>query len=64
MGNSLVTPFMYSAGYTADLRRTIQHIKQNTSLPIFCVGYSLGSNVLAKYLGEEGESCVVKEQFV
>eukprot|EP00938_MAST-03A_sp_MAST-3A-sp1_P004775 g4775.t1 len=59
-GNSLVTPFMYSAGYTSDLRRTIQHIKRNTSLPIFCVGYSLGSNVLAKYLGEEGESCVVK----
>jgi len=60
-GNSLMTPFMYSAGYTADLRRAIQHVfKQDTSLPLICVGYSLGSNVLAKYLGEEGESCVVK----
>lgn len=57
-GNNLQTPFMYSAGYTEDLRRAIQHIKGHIEkcVPIFAIGYSLGSNVLAKYLGEEGES--------
>eukprot|EP00755_Sulcionema_specki_P032317 Sspe_Gene.98481::Locus_71897_Transcript_1_6_Confidence_0.400_Length_1285::g.98481::m.98481 len=60
-GNSLTTPFMYSAGYTEDLRRAIAHIaKTHPKNPLFAVGFSLGANYLAKYVGEEGEGCPLK----
>ena len=58
-GNPLVTPFLYSVGYTEDFRRAVAHIcETNPETPfIFGVGYSLGSNYLAKYVAEEGENC-------
>lgn len=38
-----------------DLREAINHIyTTHPSTPIYAVGYSLGSNILVKYLGEEG----------
>ena len=47
-------------GYTEDLRRVIKHIKgRNPSAPLFSVSYSLGSSMLAKYMGEEGEKSLV-----
>jgi abhydrolase domain-containing protein 1/3 len=66
-GNRLLSPFLYSAGYTEDLRRVILHlhfslqqIHPTTSPVIFAAGYSLGSNYLTKYVGEEGSSCLLK----
>uniref|UniRef100_A0A7S4L9W9 AB hydrolase-1 domain-containing protein n=1 Tax=Paramoeba aestuarina TaxID=180227 RepID=A0A7S4L9W9_9EUKA len=58
-GNPLISPFLYSVGYTEDLRRAVAHIRaSNPEAPfLFAVGYSLGSNYLAKYVAEEGEKC-------
>merc|ERR1711937_57049 len=56
--NPITTPFLYSAGYTEDIRRVVKHIlAKHTHSTLIGVGYSLGANALAKYLGEEGSSC-------
>lgn len=49
-------PRFYHSGETEDARVVLRAIKeQHPDAPLFAVGYSLGGNVLAKYLGEEGE---------
>ena len=54
-GNAMRSPFTYSAGYTEDLRRAVAALRAaHPAAPLLAVSYSLGSNVLAKYLGEEG----------
>ena len=59
-GNTVTSNFLYSAGYTQDLRRIIQRVHNAANgVPIILVGYSLGGNVVAKFLGEEGEECLV-----
>ena len=51
-------PRAYHSGDTADLAFFINHLKQQfPSRPIVAVGFSLGGNVLAKYLGEEQIHC-------
>ena len=43
----------YHSGDTNDLRKLVQDLKARApNAPIFAVGYSLGGNVLLKYLGE------------
>eukprot|EP01118_Nematostelium_gracile_P006923 TRINITY_DN2241_c0_g1_i1.p1 TRINITY_DN2241_c0_g1~~TRINITY_DN2241_c0_g1_i1.p1 ORF type:complete len:385 (+),score=61.61 TRINITY_DN2241_c0_g1_i1:122-1276(+) len=56
-GTSIIsTPIMYHAGQTEDLRNVIRYIKSMFSDSILLgVGYSMGGNILTKYLGEEGE---------
>ena len=45
----------YHSGETEDLRFFINHLKSKfPKRPLFAVGFSLGGNVLAKYLGEQG----------
>ncbi|PVZ97281.1 hypothetical protein BB558_001162 [Smittium angustum] len=54
----VTSPRLYNASYTNDFRLVVNNIKQR--LPgsvLFGVGFSLGSNVLVKYVGEEGENC-------
>lgn len=59
-GTAVKTPFIYSVGYTEDLRRVVKQIKQRyPSARIYAAGYSLGSNYLAKFLGEEGSGSEV-----
>lgn len=49
-------PRGYHAGDTADLQHYVQYLRrQAPSVPVLAVGYSLGANVLLKYLGEQGE---------
>ena len=56
-GNPVATPLLYSVGYTEDLRRVIHHVQRShPKVPLFAVGYSLGSNYLAKYVAEESGS--------
>ena len=58
-GNVLTTPFLYCVGFTEDLRRVVNRIKdENPTSRLFAVGYSLGSNYLSKYVGEEKDECV------
>ncbi|NIV18084.1 MAG: hydrolase [Woeseiaceae bacterium] len=50
-------PRRYHAGETADIRYFLQTLlKEGNEGPIVAVGYSLGGNVLLKYLGEVGET--------
>ena len=49
-------PRSYHHGDTEDLRELVQLLRQREpDTPLFAVGWSLGGNVLLKYLGEEGE---------
>lgn len=46
----------YSAGYTNDLRSALIYISSTfPNAPLHGLGFSLGANVLTRYLGEEGE---------
>lgn len=59
-GNPVVSPFMYSAGYTEELRRVVDRVR--AAFPMACLsaaGYSLGASYLAKYIGEQGDRCVL-----
>ncbi|CAL9242915.1 unnamed protein product [Arabidopsis halleri] len=54
-GISLTSDCVYTAGWTEDLRKVIDHIhSQFPEAPLFAVGTSIGANVLVKYLGEDG----------
>lgn len=45
----------YHAGDTADFSEFVNYLKeQNPNIPLAAVGYSLGGNVLLKWLGETG----------
>jgi predicted alpha/beta-fold hydrolase len=57
-GVPLTTPRGYNAAYTGDIRCLVHHISGRLAkdVPIFLVGNSLGANIMAKYLGEEGLS--------
>lgn len=57
-GNALKTPFMYSAGFTEDLRRVVLHVREAyPRARLTAAGYSLGASYLGKYVGEEGADC-------
>ena len=47
--SKIITPQMYCAAYTEDLRVALKHI-QNCApdAKIFAIGFSLGSNILVK----------------
>lgn len=48
-------PRSYHAADTTDLQHYLQHLQRtHPGRPILAVGYSLGANVLLKYLGESG----------
>ncbi|MGO2168425.1 hydrolase [Pseudoalteromonas sp.] len=54
-------PRAYHSGETGDLDFLLRHLKQQLpNRPMVAVGFSLGANVLAKYLGEQGEQCLLK----
>eukprot|EP00667_Euglena_gracilis_P010748 EG_transcript_10948 len=52
----LRTEQMFSAGFTEDLRMAAAVVRRTMldDQPLVAIGYSLGGNILAKYLGEEG----------
>ena len=57
-GNEVAAPFLYSVGWTGDLRRVVRRIRDKyPRARLMAAGFSLGSNYLAKYVGEEGEQC-------
>lgn len=47
-------PQMYHGGQTCDLAEMINYLKLHNNQQIFAVGFSIGGNVLLKYLGEYG----------
>ena len=53
-------PRNYHSGDTGDLQTVIRHIgKSNPGKPLAVIGYSLGGNVLLKWLGEQGDKATV-----
>ncbi|KAJ2828405.1 hypothetical protein IWW50_001403 [Coemansia erecta] len=57
-GVKLVTPKAFHGGLTDDLREFIEHIAESMpDTPLIGLGFSLGANILTKYVGEEGSSC-------
>ena len=52
----------YHSGETGDLAFIVDHIKNKTGrLPYAAVGYSLGANILLKWLGETGKNNPLKK---
>ncbi|KAL9537645.1 hypothetical protein MBANPS3_011589 [Mucor bainieri] len=51
------TPQLFNASITDDIREALRHIQKQVGekTPLIGVGFSLGSNILVKYLGEEKE---------
>eukprot|EP00884_Botryococcus_braunii_P009089 jgi/Botrbrau1/18181/Bobra.53_1s0048.2 len=64
-GVQLSSAHVYSAGFTGDLRLAVQVARDKVSKdsPILLGGFSLGGNILAKYLGEEGSEVPVVAAF-
>lgn len=57
VGLKLTTPRGYSAGWTSDMDFAVQHIHQlRPHSPLYAIGYSVGANILVKYLGEQGKN--------
>ncbi|MBW0476967.1 hypothetical protein O181_016682 [Austropuccinia psidii MF-1] len=65
-GSKLTSQILYNAGATEDLRVAIRFLKQTVcpQTPLHAIGFSLGANVLAKYLGEVGEDCPISSAVV
>ena len=54
-GEPNLLPRGYHSGASEDLAETVRHLRaQRPMAPLYAVGYSLGGNVLLKYLGETG----------
>lgn len=57
-GEPNLLPRAYHSGASDDLGEVIEHLRARRPLaPLYAVGYSLGGNVLLKYLGERGADC-------
>ncbi|KAF3922659.1 hypothetical protein ABW21_db0202325 [Orbilia brochopaga] len=49
---------MFNAMFTPDIRQVIKLLRRKfPNRPLMALGFSLGANILANYLGEEGASC-------
>jgi hypothetical protein len=54
-GVELTTTQFYSAGYTDDFRRALLYLSiRYPRAKLLGIGFSLGANVMTRYLGEEG----------
>lgn len=56
-GVEITSTQFYSGGYTDDLRRALLYLSNKyPRAKLLGVGFSLGANVMTRYLGEEGEN--------
>ncbi|TFK76467.1 AB-hydrolase YheT [Pluteus cervinus] len=56
-GTPITSQQLYSAGHTDDLRQALAYLEHRyPSAPLLGLGYSLGANVLTRYIAEEGEN--------
>lgn len=60
-GSPVTTAQFYSASFTEDMRCVVAHMASKfPKAPIFAAGWSLGANILTRYLGEEGANTPVQ----
>lgn len=50
------TPLFYHSGATYDLEQVVAQLPGDEDLPVLLVGFSLGGNLVLRYLGEQGEA--------
>ncbi|KAI5062332.1 hypothetical protein GOP47_0022871, partial [Adiantum capillus-veneris] len=54
----VTTPQFYSASFTEDLRQVVKHVGGLfPTSHLYAAGWSLGGNILVRYIGQEGENC-------
>lgn len=60
-GTQLISPQLYTGAYTKDLDFLLKNVvkKRFPNEKIVAVGCSLGSNILTKYVGEQGHDCIL-----
>ncbi|KAG7956154.1 hypothetical protein I3843_11G110800 [Carya illinoinensis] len=54
----VTTPQFYSSSFLGDMREVVEHVA--TRFPkanLYAVGWSLGANILVRYLGQESHTC-------
>ncbi|KAH9919414.1 uncharacterized protein B0H18DRAFT_1027985, partial [Fomitopsis serialis] len=57
-GVPVTSPQLYSAGHTEDIRAAMFYIRRRyPKAPLLGLGFSLGANVLTRYVAEEGDDC-------
>ncbi|KAF8183942.1 Alpha/Beta hydrolase protein [Pholiota molesta] len=60
-GVPITSPMFYSAGSTDDTRQALMYLNHKyPDAPLLGLGFSLGANLLTRYLGEEGERSKLK----
>ncbi|KAF7828098.1 embryogenesis-associated protein EMB8-like [Senna tora] len=54
----VITPQFYSASFLGDLREVVSHVcTRYPEANIYAVGWSLGANILVRYLAQESHGC-------
>ncbi|KAL2329283.1 hypothetical protein Fmac_022710 [Flemingia macrophylla] len=54
----VTTPQFYSASFLGDMREVVSHVTARyPDANVYAVGWSLGANILVRYLGQESPSC-------
>lgn len=49
-----VVLYFFCTGYTDDFHEMLRHlIEKHPNTKVICVGYSMGGNIVTKYMGEE-----------
>ncbi|KAJ1965302.1 Telomerase reverse transcriptase [Dipsacomyces acuminosporus] len=57
-GVKLTSPVLYNAGFTSDYGFALGHVKARfPNSKLMGIGYSLGANLLTKFVGEQGDAC-------
>ncbi len=57
-GVPLTSPQIHSSCHTDDLRQALLYISHRyPQAPLLGLGFSLGANILTRYVAEEGEEC-------
>ena len=60
-GTTINTPKLYNGASSGDAWEALNYIwKRNPEQDLYAVGFSLGANLLTKYLGEEGDKAFIK----
>ncbi|XP_010100196.2 embryogenesis-associated protein EMB8 [Morus notabilis] len=54
----VTTPQFYSASFLGDMREVVAHVgARYPKANLYAVGWSLGANILVRYLGQESHAC-------
>ncbi|KAJ2899960.1 hypothetical protein IWW38_000758 [Coemansia aciculifera] len=57
-GTPITSARPYDSGFTDDLRTIVRHVRlANPLSKLVGIGFSMGANVLTKYIGEESSAC-------